>query len=198
MRCPFGATPKCKVIPWRSGLDQLRFLALASGLKEELKWGIPVYTINGKNVLNISAFRDFFSLGFFKGVLLKDANKILTQQGNIRSSRIVRFNNVDDVTKLEFILSSYIQEAIQLELSGAKVEANSEKLQRPFELEQILENDPVLKAAFHGLSPGRQKGYAIFFSQPKKSETRIARIKKMTDQILRGKGLHDAYKDSKK
>lgn len=122
MRCKFGGTPQCKVNTWREELETLRQIVLETGLKEEIKWGVPVYTHNGKNVLSVAALKDFATIGLFKGVLLTDSNKILQQQGSLQSDRIVRFTKTTDIIKLEEVLKSYIKEAITIEEQEKKVE----------------------------------------------------------------------------
>lgn len=193
MRCKYGATPQCKVNNWREELETLRQIVLETGLKEEIKWGVPVYSHNGKNVLSVAALKDFATIGFFKGVLLTDSNKILQQQGNLQSDRIVRFTKTSDIKKLEEVLKSYIKEAIAVEEQGKKVEFKKNPEPIPDELLQAFEQDPAFKKAFFALTSGRQRGYIIHFSQPKQPQTRIGRIEKHKQQIFDGVGLHDKY-----
>lgn len=191
MRCKYGATPKCKVNNWIDELKLLRQIVLETGLKEELKWGVPVYTKNGKNIVTVSALKEFACIGFFKGVLLTDSQKILHQQGNVQSDRIVKFTNVEDIHALKKELKSYIEEAIENEESGKKVVFKKNPEPIPQELLQAFEEDQALKMAFYSLTPGRQRGYIIHFSQPKQSQTRTGRIEKYKQQILSGIGFHD-------
>ncbi|MBL7761151.1 MAG: YdeI/OmpD-associated family protein [Sediminibacterium sp.] len=191
MRCKYGATPKCKVHPWREALELLRQIVLETGLKEEIKWSVPVYTHEGKNIVSVSALKDSANISFFKGVLLKDPKKILQQQGNLQSGRIIRFTNTADIKKLTTALKAYIKEAVAVEESGQKVLYKRNPEPVPEELIQAFKADPVLKQAFHALTPGRQRGYIILFSQPKQEQTRIARIEKYKQQILQGKGIND-------
>ncbi|MCZ2247163.1 DUF1801 domain-containing protein [Flavobacterium filum] len=193
MRCKFGGTAQCKVNNWREELEILRQIVLETGLKEEIKWGVPVYTHNGKNVLSVAALKDFATIGFFKGVLLTDSHKILQQQGNLQSDRIVRFTKTSDIKKLEDVLKSYIKEAVAIEESGKKVEFKKNPEPIPDELLQAFEDDPAFKKAFYTLTSGRQRGYIIHFSQPKQPQTRIGRIEKYKEQIFNGVGLHDKY-----
>lgn len=195
MRCKYGATPKCKVNNWIDELKLLRQIVLETGLKEELKWGVPVYTKNGKNIVTVSALKEFACIGFFKGVLLTDSQKILHQQGNVQSDRIVKFNRVEDIQALIKELKSYIEEAIEIEESGKKVVFKKNPEPIPEELLQAFEEDQALKMAFYSLTPGRQRGYIIHFSQPKQSQTRIGRIEKYKQQILSGVGFHDNYRN---
>lgn len=191
MRCKYGGTPQCKVNNWREELETLRQIVLETGLKEEIKWGVPVYTQNGKNILSVAALKDFATIGFFKGVLLTDSHKILQQQGNLQSDRIIKFTKTTDIQKIEAVLKSYIKEAIAIEESGKKVEFKKNPEPIPDELLQVFEEEPAFKKAFYALTSGRQRGYIIHFSQPKQSQTRIGRIEKYKEQILIGIGLND-------
>lgn len=194
MRCKYGGTPKCKVLNWVEELKLLRQIVLETGLQEEVKWGVPVYTQNGKNVVTINALKESANIGFFKGVLLTDQNNILEQQGNIQSSRIIRFTNLIDIEKVKHILKDYIAEAIILEESGQKIAFKKNPEIIPDELIKAFENDSLYKTAFYNLTDGRQRGYIIHFSQPKQTQTRTGRIEKFRDQILNGKGLNDNNK----
>ncbi len=191
MRCKYGATPKCKVNNWRIELGHLRQIALQTGLKEEIKWGVPVYTLNGKNIISIGALKESATLGFFKGVLLNDPHKILQKQGTIQSSRIIKFKNVNEIDAVKEILYAYIYEAIDLEKKGKKVIMNKNREPIPEELISVFDTEPEFKMAFYSLTPGRQRGYIIYFSQPKQAQTRISRIQKYKKQIFEGVGLHD-------
>lgn len=193
MRCKYGGTPQCKVNSWREELETLRQLVLETGLTEEIKWGVPVYTHNGKNILSVGALKDFATIGFFKGALLQDKHKILQQQGNLQSDRIVKFTNATDIEKLKSVLQSYISEAVSIEESGKKVEFKKNPEPIPDELHEAFEQDPAFKKAFYALTAGRQRGYIIHFSQPKQSQTRIGRIEKYKEQIFNGIGLNDKY-----
>jgi len=196
MRCPLGATPQCKVLPWREELVALRQLALASGLSEELKWGVPCYTWQGKNVAIVSAFKEYASLSFFKGALLQDPQALLVQQGpHSQAARLLKFTALDQVLAQEAAIQAFLQEAIALEKAGAQVDFKSAPEPLPAELLAHFEADAALESAFFALTPGRQRGYIIHFSQPKRSETRHARIEKCKTQILQGIGFRDAYKN---
>lgn len=191
MRCKYGGTPNCKVKNWLSELKLLRQIVLSTGLKEEIKWGVPVYTYNAKNIVTINALKESANIGFFKGVLLIDRHQILQQQGNVQSTRIIRFKHPEDVKAIEELLISYILEAIDIEERGQKVifQKNPEPI--PVELTVMFKQDPAFKKAFDFLTAGRQRGYIIYFSQPKQAETRYRRIEKCKDQIFNGIGLHD-------
>lgn len=193
MRCKYGGTPQCKVNNWRVELEVLRQIVLETGLKEEIKWGVPVYTLNGKNVVTVNALKESANIGFFKGVLLTDKHKILQQQGNLQSDRIVKFTNFNDIEQVKDVLKEYVLEAIELEKSGRKVEFKKNPEPLPIELLEAFENDTAFEKAFYSLTAGRQRGYIIHFSQPKQSQTRIGRIEKFKEQIFKGIGLNDKY-----
>ncbi len=199
MRCPLGGTPECKVHTWPEELDLLRQIVLTSGLTEELKWGAPCYTFEDKNVLMVSAFKDFCCISFFKGSLLKDSKGLLDKPGpNSQATRLFKFTNIEGIQAVEEDIKTYIKEAIEIEKAGLKVNFKKNPEPLPEELEQKFEDDPLLKDAFEALTPGRQRGYILFFSQPKKSETRTARIEKCVPKILNGEGMHDQYKGKRK
>ncbi len=194
MRCKYGGTPQCKVNNWREELEMLRQIVLETKLTEEIKWGVPVYTHKGKNIVTVNALKESANIGFFKGVLLEDKHKILQQQGNLQSDRIIKFTNTKDIEKVKDLLKVYVLEAIAIEESGKKVEFKKNPEPIPHELIKAFEQDIVFKKAFYDLTPGRQRGYVIHFSQPKQSQTRIARIEKYKEQICNGIGLNDKYK----
>lgn len=195
MRCKYGGTSQCKVNDWRKELEILRSIVLDCGLTEELKWGVPCYTYAGNNVLLVSAFKEFCAVSFFKGSLLNDSRNILEKPGkNSQATRYAKFTGTDEIMEKETVLKAYIFEAVEAEKAGLKVEFKKNPEPIPEELQQKLNEDPFFKTAFEELTPGRQRGYILYFSQPKKPETRAARIKKYTPGILNGEGLHDKYK----
>lgn len=194
MRCKYGGTVSCKVHNWTEELLLLREIALSTGLIEEIKWGVPVYTHKEKNIINVSALKNSANIGFFKGVLLSDPKNILQQQGNIQSGRILKFTTVDEIKKMSEIIISYIYEAISVEEKGMVVASQNITAPIPIELTDAFREDSIFKKAFYDLTPGRQRGYIIYFSQPKQSQTRISRIAKYKVQIMNGIGLHDKYK----
>ena len=198
-RCDYYKTPQCKVHKWTKELKELRRIALECGLTEEYKWSAPCYTFNNKNVLMVSALKKYATMAFFKGVLLKDKEGILVAPGkSSQSSRQARFTKVKDIIELEPVLKAYIAMAIQLEKDGSRVQFKENPEAMPEELIQKLAGDPQLKAAFESLTPGRQRGYILHFSQPKQSKTRFARIEKWKPTILKGEGMHDSYRSKKK
>lgn len=182
-----------KAKKWKEEYELLRTIVLSTGLTEELKWGVPCYTFQEKNIILIHGFKDYCAILFPKGALLKDAKGILIQQTeNVQSARQVRFTTAKEITKLASAIKAYIKEAVEVERSGQKVELKKvSEYKVPEEFQHKLDKDPDLKAAFKALTPGRQRGYLFHFSQPKLSKTREARIEKYIPQILDGKGLDD-------
>jgi uncharacterized protein YdeI (YjbR/CyaY-like superfamily) len=192
-RCPLVATPECKVNYWRAELKLLRALVLDSELSEELKWGVPCYTLQKNNIVLIYALKDYCGLSFFKGVLMKDPQGILIQQTeNVQAGRQIRFTNLQQIHAMAADIKAYLQEAIAVELAGLKVAyKKTEEFSVPAEFQTKFNELPALKAAFDALTPGRQRGYLLHFSAPKQSKTRSARIEKAMPNIFTGKGLHD-------
>ena len=178
---------------WQEEYLMLRKIILDCGLKEELKWGVPCYTLSGKNVVLMHGFKEYCALLFHKGALLKDTDGILVQQTeNVQAARQIRFTGTEEIEELEAVLKAYIFEAIKVEKAGLKVELKKTRdFDSPEELQQVLEENPEFKTAFESLTPGRQRGYILYFAAPKHSKTRVSRIEKYWDQILKGKGLND-------
>ena len=195
MRCAYGGTADCKVHLWHEHLVLLRSILNETELTEELKWSVPCYTLNGKNVLLLSAFKDYCAISFFKGALIKDDKGLLEKPGpNSYTSRLLKITDINQIIEWRPHIISYIIAAINNEKDGLKYTAPKDKEPIPEELSALFDEDPTFKNAFYNLTPGRQRGYIIFFSAPKQSKTRISRIKKYEDQILRGEGMHDAYR----
>jgi uncharacterized protein YdeI (YjbR/CyaY-like superfamily) len=178
---------------WQEEFEKLRMIILACGLTEELKWGVPCYTFEKRNIVLIHGFKEYCALLFFKGALLNDAKGILIQQTkNVQAARQVRFTNLLEIVKLKPILKAYIQEAIEAEKAGLKVNfKKTTEFKIPEEFQNKLGELPALKTAFYALTPGRQRAYILHFSQPKQSKTRESRVEKCMRQILNGKGLND-------
>ncbi|MEL6559051.1 MAG: YdeI/OmpD-associated family protein [Bacteroidota bacterium] len=198
-RCPLGGTTDCKVHRWTAELEYLRQIVNACGLTEECKWGVPCYTFQGNNVLIVSAFNEYCSISFFKGALLADGRQLLIKPGpNSQAARLFRFKNLYEIQQIEETVKSYIFEAISIEEAGLSVPFKKNPEPIPAELELRFEKDPVFKAAFEALTPGRQRGYIIHFSQPKQEKTRISRIEKCTQMILSGIGLNDKYRPGRR
>lgn len=178
---------------WQEEVKQLRTIVLASGLTEELKWGHPCYTLNKNNVVLIHDFKEYCALLFHKGVLMKDPKDILIQQTeNVQSARQIRFTALNQIIKLKTTIKAYIKEAIAIEKAGLKVELKkTSEYKMPEEFKNELKENSELKTAFEALTPGRQRGYLLYFSAPKQSKTRETRVKKYIKQIIDGKGLYD-------
>ena len=182
-----------KAKQWQEEYKKLRMIILDCGLNEEYKWMHPCYTFQESNIVLIHGFKEYCAILFIKGALLKDAKGILIQQTeNVQAARQIRFTNLPEIVELEPILKAYIHEAIEVEKAGLKV--NYKKATEfivPEEFINKLEEVPGLQDAFDALTPGRQRAYILFFSAPKQSKTREARIEKCMQQILAGKGLND-------
>ena len=192
-RCKFGGTPQCKVNKWPQELKLLRAIVLDCGLTEESKWGMPCYTYQKKNILIVSAFKEYCSINFFKGVLLRDEAGILSKVGeNTNVSRQLRFTNVKEKVEEESLIKAYIFEAIEIEKAGIKVpKQETTEMEYPEELIQKMNEIPLLKTAFEALTPGRKRGYIFHFTQAKQVKTRESRIEKCIPQILEGKGMNE-------
>ncbi|MEQ8421410.1 MAG: YdeI family protein [Arenibacter algicola] len=178
---------------WKQEMKLLREICLDCGLTEEFKWMHPCYTFQGKNVVLIHGFKEYCALLFHKGVLLKDTNNILIQQTeNVQSARQIRFTSLQEIIDLKSTIKAYIFEAMEVEKAGLEVPMKkTSEFKMPDEFKVALDNDPDLKAAFQGLTPGRQRGYLLYFSQAKQSTTRASRVEKYIPKILQGKGLND-------
>lgn len=192
-RCSLGGTPACKVHAWQDELKLLREIALDCGLTEERKWGVPCYTMEGKNISIVSALKSYASISFFKGVLISDRHNILEKPGeNCQSDRVVKFTSIAAIRVHEPAIREYIHQAIEIERSGEKVKFDAKfELDLPIELENRLAHSSELKHAWEILTPGRRRGYVLFISAAKQSKTREARIDKYIPFILQGKGMHD-------
>jgi uncharacterized protein YdeI (YjbR/CyaY-like superfamily) len=192
-RCKLHATPDCKVHRWAAELRALRALLMSCGLTEERKWGMPCYTIKGKNVIMLFAWKDCCALSFFKGVLLTDTDGLLQLPGeNSHEGRIVRFTSMQQIIDHEPALRTLVFEAIDAEEKGIKIPARPAAAQpMPEELATRLAADPALREAFTRLTPGRQRGYLLHIAGAKQSATREARIDRCAPSILAGKGLNE-------
>jgi uncharacterized protein YdeI (YjbR/CyaY-like superfamily) len=178
---------------WQKEIEKLRAIILDCDLTEELKWGCPCYTFEKHNIVLIHVFKDYCAVLFFKGALLKDPKSILVQQTeNVQAARQIRFTSVAQILKLEKTLKTYIYQAVKIEVSGLKVDFKKTKeFSIPNEFQNKLDKNPALKNAFYELTPGRQRGYLLYFSSAKQSKTREARVEKYLDRILERKGLED-------
>ena len=178
---------------WSAEYAALRRLCLASGLNEELKWGQACYDLDGSNVVLIHGFKDYCALLFMKGALLEDPKGILIQQTrNVQAARQLRFASLADINKQKATVKAYIEAAIAVEKSGAKVKMKSvAHFDVPAEFRDRMDDDPRLAEAFRALTPGRQKGYLLYFASAKQAKTRVARVEKHVPRILKGLGLDD-------
>jgi uncharacterized protein YdeI (YjbR/CyaY-like superfamily) len=178
---------------WQKETQQLRKIVLDCDLNEELKWGCPCYTFEGKNIVLIHVFKEYCALLFFKGALLSDPENILIQQTeNVQSARQIRFTNLTEIVKIAPVIKAYIYKAVEVEEAGLKVPLKKTKdFAIPEEFQKKLDEMPSLKIAFEALTPGRQRGYIFYFKQPKQSKTRQTRVEKYLEKIFAGKGLDD-------
>ena len=178
---------------WQEEFEKLRMIILDCQLTEELKWGVPCYTFQKKNIVLIHGFKEYCALLFFKGALLHDAHGILIKQtDNVQAGRQIRFINIREIVEMEPILKAYIYEAIEVEKAGLEVNfKKTTELIFPEELQKKIDEIHALKTAFEALTPGRQRAYILYFSAPKLSKTRESRVEKSIDLILDGMGLND-------
>ncbi|WP_312510373.1 YdeI/OmpD-associated family protein [Chryseobacterium culicis] len=178
---------------WKKEFEKLRTIALSTELVEDLKWGCPCYTYEGKNIFLIHGFKEYCALLFFKGALMKDPDHILIQQSkNVQAARQIRFTDVKQINDMEQVLRAYMFEAVEIEESGAKVEMKKTKeFEMAEEFQNKLDENPALQKAFKALTPGRQRAYLLHISSAKQSKTREARIEKCIPQIMEGIGLKD-------
>lgn len=178
---------------WQEEITKLRTIVLDCGLTEELKWGVPSYTLKKSNIVLIHVFKEYCALLFFKGALLNNPDGILIQQTeNVQAARQIRFTNVQEIAEKEAVIKACIYEAIEVEKAGLKVELKKpEEFTVAEEFQTKLDETAGLKIAFDTLTPGRQRAYLLHFSQPKQSKTRQARVEKYIQKILDGKGLDD-------
>jgi uncharacterized protein YdeI (YjbR/CyaY-like superfamily) len=182
-----------KAQKWQREMEILRTIILGCGLTEDFKWSKPCYSYQKSNVVIIQGFKKYLALMFFKGSLLKDKYGILVKPGeNAQTIRQIRFANIEEIVEMEANLKAYIYEAIEVQKTGLKVDFKAKKeLIFPEEFQKKIDENPLLKTAFDTLTPGRQRAYNIYFSQPKQSKTRKARIEKCIPKIFEGKGLDD-------
>jgi uncharacterized protein YdeI (YjbR/CyaY-like superfamily) len=182
-----------KANKWQEAVGLLRGIVLNCSLTEELKWGVPCYTHQQKNIVLIHDFKEYCALLFFKGALLNDNDGILVQQtANVQAARQIRFTNAIEIIDQTATIKAYIHQAIEIEKAGLKVELKkTTEFGMPEEFQQKLDSIPALKTAFEALTPGRQRAYLLYFGQAKQAKTRIARVEKYINHILNGKGLDD-------
>ena len=192
-RCKRGSTPDCKVRSWTKELTLLRKLLIQSGLTEEIKWSAPCFTYDGRNVVMLGALKESATISFFRGAEMSDPENLLEMPGeNSRFVRYLRFTDAKQITSSKKAILAYVREAIEIEASGKKAVARDDGvLEYPDELTQIFDADPDFRRAFSALTPGRQRGYLVYFTSAKQSKTKTARITKSRPQILDGKGWNE-------
>jgi len=191
-RCDKYQTPDCKVLTWMEPLMALRKLLKTTELGEQLKWGSPTYTVDGKNVLMLTCFKDFACITFFQGSLLDDPEGRLDKAGpNSQAGRLMKFTSAEQVHRDEEQLLAFVARATELKRSGAKVVIDRSAEPMPDELQDALDADPDLQAAFDALTPGRQRSHILHVGGAKQSATRARRAQKCIPKILAGKGFLD-------
>jgi uncharacterized protein YdeI (YjbR/CyaY-like superfamily) len=193
----FRMNPKVEILlqkaeKWQAESQRLRTILLGFPLDEELKWGEPCYTFQGKNVVLIGGFKEYCTLLFFKGAFMADPHGVLVAPGKTQAGRQIRFTSLRQIVAMKSIVKTYIAEAIEVEKTGLKVKlkAHSEYT-IPEELQRKLDVNPSLRIAFEALTPGRQRAYMFHISAPKQSKTRESRVEQCMQRILDGKGLND-------
>ena len=175
---------------WEAEIAEMRRVLARLGMTEECKWGKPTYTLDGKNIVILQGFKEYFALGFFQGALLKDPKKVLVQLGQVHAGRVMKFTSVKDIKSKAATIKAYVREAIAVEKAGLRMKPKkTADLPVPEELADRLRKDPRLRRAFEALTPGRQRSYLYHFAAAKQSATRIARIEKAMPAILAGRGF---------
>jgi uncharacterized protein YdeI (YjbR/CyaY-like superfamily) len=177
---------------WEAEIAEMQRILAGFGMTEECKWGKPTYTVDGKNVVILQGFKEYFALGFFQGALLKDPNKALVQLGQVQAARVMKFTSVKAITAKAATIKAYVREAIAVEKAGLRVERKqASDFPVPEELTARFRTDPAFQRAFEALTPGRQRGYLCHFAGAKQSATRAARIEKAMPAIFEGRGFQE-------
>jgi uncharacterized protein YdeI (YjbR/CyaY-like superfamily) len=175
---------------WAAEIAEMRRVLAGIAMKEQRKWGKPTYTVDGKNIVIMQGFKEYFGLGFFQGALLKDSKKVLVQLGRVHAARVMKFTSVKEITAKAATIKAYVREAIAVEKAGLRMEQNkTSDFPVPEELTARFRRDPRFKRAFEELTPGRQRSYLYHFAAAKQSATRVARIEKAMPAIFAGKGF---------
>jgi uncharacterized protein YdeI (YjbR/CyaY-like superfamily) len=179
---------------WEAEIAEMRRVLAGLAMKEERKWGQPTYTVDGKNIVIVQGFKEYFGLGFFQGALLKDPKKVLVQLGQVQAGRVMKFTSVKDIAAKAAIIKAYVREAIAVEKAGLRVERKkTSDYPVPEELTERFRRDPRFKRAFEALTPGRQRSYLYHFGAAKQSSTRVARIEKAMPAIFEGRGFLERH-----
>jgi uncharacterized protein YdeI (YjbR/CyaY-like superfamily) len=175
---------------WEAEIAEMRRVLAGFALKEECKWGKPTYTVDGKNIVILQGFKEYFGLGFFQGALLKDPKKVMVQLGQVQAGRVMKFSSVKDIRAKAATIKAYVREAMAVERAGLRMEPKkTSDFPVPEELTERFRKDPPFKLAFQALTPGRQRSYLYHFAAAKQSATRVARIEKATPAIFDGRGF---------
>jgi uncharacterized protein YdeI (YjbR/CyaY-like superfamily) len=175
---------------WEAEIAEMRRVLAGFPMKEECKWGKPTYTVDGKNIVIMQGFKEYFGLGFFQGALLKDPKKVLVQLGQVHAGRVMKFTSVKDITAKAATIKAYVREAIAVEKAGLRMEQKkTSDFPVPEELTERFRRDARFKRAFEALTPGRQRSYLYHFAAAKQSATRVARIEKARPAIFEGRGF---------
>ena len=179
-----------KAEPWEAEIAAMRRVLKGLAIKEERKWGQPTYTVDGKNIVILQSFKQYFALGFFQGALLKDHKKMLVQLGQVQAGRVMKFTSAKEITEKTAIIKAYVREAIAVEKAGLRVKPKkTSDFPVPDELRAMFRRDARFKRAFEALTPGRQRGYLYHFGAAKLSATRSTRIEKAMPAIFEGRGF---------
>src|SRR5689334_14751467 len=175
---------------WKAEIAEMRRVLAGFAMKEECKWGKPTYTVDGRNVVIMQGFKEYFALGFFQGALLEDRKKVLVQLGQVQAARVMKFSSAKDIAAKAATIKAYVREAMAIEKAGLRVKKKkTSDFPVPEELSERFRKDPRFRRAFEALTPGRQRGYLYHFAGAKQSATRAARIEKAMPAIFAGKGF---------
>jgi len=175
---------------WRAEIAEMRRVLAGFPMNEECKWGKPTYTVDGKNVVIMQGFKEYFALGFFQGALLKDPKKLLVQLGQVHAGRVMKFTSAKEITAKAATIKAYVREAIAIEKAGLRLAPKkTSDYPVPEELTERFRKDPRFKRAFEALTPGRQRSYLYHIASAKQSKTRMARIDKAMPAIFEGRGF---------
>jgi uncharacterized protein YdeI (YjbR/CyaY-like superfamily) len=175
---------------WQAEIAEMRRVLAGFAMREECKWGQPTYTVDGKNIVIMQGFKEYFALGFFQGALLKDRKKVLVQLGQVQAGRVMKFTSAKDITAKAATIKAYVREAIAVEKAGLRLKPRkTSDFPVPEELMERFRKDARFKRAFEALTPGRQRSYLYHFAAAKQSATRLARIEKATPAIFEGRGF---------
>jgi uncharacterized protein YdeI (YjbR/CyaY-like superfamily) len=177
-------------VRWAAEIAEMRRVLAVLAMKEECKWGKPTYTVNGKNIVIMQGFKEYFGLGFFQGALLMDRKNVLVRLGQVHAGRVMKFTSAKEITAKAATIKAYVREAIAVEKAGLRMKPKkTSDFPVPEELKQWLRRDRRFKRAFEALTPGRQRSYLYHFAAAKHSATRAARIEKAMAAIFEGRGF---------